>query len=98
MLIGTWDYTFLEPVPAAAHSLRRIAGLLTGPLCGWPSDRVLVMGKGRSRRYSQPLITAYNGVDVALFYFAGHSQIAADNQLCLGLTQIPARVEPASRD
>ena len=88
VLIGTWDYTFLEPVPAAAHSLRRIAGLLTGPLCGWPSDRVLVMGNEPGPGdIPDRLITAYNGVDVALFYFAGHGQIAADNQLCLGLTQ-----------
>jgi hypothetical protein len=29
----------------AAHSLRRMADLLTGPLCGWPLDRVLVVGK-----------------------------------------------------
>ena len=88
MLIGTWDYTFLEPVPAAAHSLLRMADLLTGPLCGWPLDRVLVVanepGPGD---IPDRLITAYDGVDVALFYFVGHGQIAADNQLCLGLTQ-----------
>src|SRR5271156_3031929 len=81
VLIGTWNYTFLQPVPAAAHSLRRMADLLTGPLCGWPLDRVLVMpdepGPGN---IPDRLITAYEGVDVALFYFAGHGQIAADNQ------------------
>ena len=88
VLIGTWDYTFLEPVPAAAHSLRRMADLLTGPLCGWPSDRVLVVGnEAGPGDIPDRLITAYDGVDVALFYFVGHGQISSDDELCLGLAQ-----------
>jgi Caspase domain len=88
VLIGTWDYTFLEPVPAAAHSLRRMADLLTGPLCGWPLDRVLVVGnEAGPGDIPDRLITAYDGVDVALFYFVGHGQISSDDELCLGLTQ-----------
>jgi outer membrane protein assembly factor BamB len=89
VLIGNWDYTFLEPMPAAAHSLRRIADLLTGPLCGWPPDRVTVIanepGPGD---IPDQLITAYDGADdVALFYFVGHGQISSDDELCLGMTQ-----------
>ena len=43
VLMGTWDYAFLNRVPAAKHSLRRMAGLLSGPLCGWPQDRLLIL-------------------------------------------------------
>ncbi|HEY1627941.1 MAG TPA: caspase family protein [Streptosporangiaceae bacterium] len=86
-MIGNWDYTFLEPVPAAANSLRRMEDLLTGPLCGWPPDRVTVIanepGPGN---IPDRLVTAHAGVhDVALFYFVGHGQIAPDDELCLGM-------------
>ncbi len=87
VLIGNWDYTFLEPVPAAANSLRRMADLLTGPLCGWPPDRVTVVANEPGRGdIPDRLVTAYDGVDVALFYFVGHGQIAPDDELCLGMS------------
>ena len=43
VVMGTWDYEFLDRVPAAEHSLRRMERLLTGPLCGWPQERMLVL-------------------------------------------------------
>jgi len=34
VIVGTSEYAFLQPVPAAANSLSRMMTLLTGPLCG----------------------------------------------------------------
>jgi hypothetical protein len=97
VVIGTWDYAFLESVPAAENSMRRMAGLLAGPLCGWPQDQLLVMGNEPGPGdLPDRLITAFDGVsDVALFYYVGHGQIAPDDQLCLGLGQ--SRPEPNRR-
>ena len=89
VVMGTWTYEFLDGVPAAANSVRRMAGLLTGPLCGWPQDRLLLVEDQPSPGdLADQLITAFNEVrDVALFYFVGHGQISPDDQLCLGLVQ-----------
>ena len=43
VLIGTWDYEHLPPVPAARHSLERMTDLLTSPVCGWPADRIMTV-------------------------------------------------------
>jgi WD40 repeat protein len=97
VLIGNWDYEFLERVPAAANSLRRFEALLTGPLCGWPRDRVTVIANVPDPDgIPDRLVTAYDGVDeVALFYFVGHGQISASDELCLGMTR--SRSEPNRR-
>jgi len=97
VVMGTWKYAFLDRVPAAEHSLRRMAGLLTGPLCGWPRDRLLLVENEPSPGdLPDRLITAFDGIsDVALFYFVGHGQISPDDQLCLGLVQ--SRPEPNRR-
>jgi hypothetical protein len=97
VVIGTWDYVFLDRVPAAKHSLRRMERLLAGPLCGWPRDRMLVLPNVPSPGdLPDQLITAFDDVtDVAVFYFVGHGQIAPDDQLCLGLAQ--SRPEPNRR-
>jgi aerobic carbon-monoxide dehydrogenase large subunit len=89
VVMGTWSYTFLTPVPPAENSMRRIIGMLTGPLCGWPRERLLVLGDERSPGdLPDQLITAFDTItDVALFYYVGHGQIAPDDQLCLGLVQ-----------
>jgi hypothetical protein len=89
VLMGTWNYTYLTPVPAVANSMRRMTGLLNSSLCGWAADRILQL-KNEPGPGDIPdrLITAFDDVDdVALFYFAGHGQIAPDDQLCLGLVQ-----------
>lgn len=85
--IGTWEYAHLDQIPAAEHSLHRMSALLTGPLCGWPQKRlILVENEPDPGRLPDRLMTAYDGItDVALFYFVGHGQIAWDDQLCLGL-------------
>ncbi|MGE7386591.1 caspase, EACC1-associated type [Streptomyces sp. NPDC004126] len=88
VLIGTWDYRHLRPVPAAEHSLRRMRDLLTGPLCGsWPEDRVTVVGN-RARLGELPhelTLDLRDVVDVALFYYVGHGQYDNDDRLCLAL-------------
>jgi hypothetical protein len=87
VVMGTWDYTYLPAVPAAANSVQRMVSLLTGPLCGWPEDRVTIL---RNRRSLDPipdqLITEFEqATDVAMFYYVGHGQIDTDDQLCLAL-------------
>ena len=97
VLIGSWDYAFLDPVPAAEHSLRRMADLLASPWCGWPRDRLVVHPNVSSPGdLPDQIITAFDAVtDVALFYFVGHGQISPDDQLCLGLAR--SRPEPSRR-
>ena len=97
VLIGTWNYDHLPSIPAAGNSLRRMASLLTGALCGWPEDRVLIVDNERSPGdLPDRLITAYEHVtDVALFYYVGHGQMDRDDQLCLGLAA--SRTEPNRR-
>jgi hypothetical protein len=97
VLIGVWDYAFLDPVPAAEHSLREMTELLRGPLCGWPRDRVQVLANELDPgTLPDRLITAFEGIsDVALLYFVGHGQITPDDQLSLALTQ--TRPEPHRR-
>lgn len=97
IMIGTWDYAFLERVPAAQHSLRRMEQLLTGPQCEWPRDRLQVLPNlANPGDLPDQLITAFDEVtDVALFYFVGHGQISPDDQLCLGLAH--SRPEPNRR-
>jgi Caspase domain len=97
VVMGTWDYAFLAPVPAAEHSLRRMQRLLSGPLCGWPQDRLLTLeNEPDAGTLPDRLITAFeHAQDVALFYFVGHGQISPDDQLCFGLAQ--SRPEPNRR-
>ncbi|WP_051877233.1 caspase, EACC1-associated type [Streptomyces natalensis] len=90
VLIGAWDYAHLTPVPAARNSLERVAGLLTGPLCGWPKPRVKALRNVRRRDHlPDQLMKLFDGVeDVALFYFVGHGQLYED-ELCLALRESP---------
>lgn len=90
VLIGVSDYRHLPSVPAARASLERMARLLTGPLCGWPKQRVYKL-RETARRDALPdrLMTAFDDVvDVALFYFVGHGQLY-DDELCLALQESP---------
>ena len=97
VVMGTWDYFHLPPVPAVANSLDRMAALLTGPWCDWPQDRVITVENERDPGgLPDRLITAFEKVTgIALFYYAGHGQIDLDDQLCLGLTG--SRLEPNRR-
>ncbi|MDO0933617.1 PQQ-binding-like beta-propeller repeat protein [Streptomyces sp. DG2A-72] len=92
VLIGVSEYDHLPPARPAATSLKRMAGLLTGPLCDWPKERVQVWEKDkvrRSDRLPDQLMEAFDGVkDIALFYFVGHGQLY-DDELCLALRESP---------
>jgi len=92
VLIGVSNYRCLRSVPPAGNSLDRMAGLLTGPLCDWPEDRVRVIRDPRRRgRLPDTLMAAYEDVkDVALFYFVGHGQLV-DDELCLALGESPGQ-------
>lgn len=89
VLIGTADYIHLPPVPAAGNSLARMGALLTGPLCGWPVDRVSVIDNWDSPgNLHDQLIEVFSDTDpdgVALFYYVGHGQPDEQDRLCLGL-------------
>ena len=87
VLIGTAKYRNLNPVPAAANSLRRMAGLLKSDLCGWPADRVIEMADepGPGDLHNRLILLFREVSDVAMFYFAGHGQPDDRDQLCLGL-------------
>jgi WD40 repeat protein len=93
VVMGTWDYSFLQSVPAARNSFYRMLGMLTGSYCGWPEERVLtVSNESNPGALPDRLITAFDGIkDVALFYYVGHGQIDSDDELCLGLTD--SRIE-----
>lgn len=47
VLIGVSKYDHLPSAKPAANSLKRMKGLLTGPLCGWPEQRVKVLPEPR---------------------------------------------------
>jgi len=89
VLIGTWEYTDMPPLVAARNSYLRMTRLLTGPLCGWPSNRLVRLDSGSSPSdVHDRLITALEPVaDVALFYYVGHGQIGEGDQLCLALSR-----------
>ncbi|MEU5934503.1 caspase family protein [Micromonospora sp. NPDC047187] len=87
VVMGTWDYRYLRPVPAARFSLDRMFRLLTGPACGWvPSDVTPLANESGPGDLADVLMTSFEDVpDVALFYFVGHGQLNTNDELCLGL-------------
>lgn len=87
ILIGTATYTYLPSVPAVASSLERMHRLLTGPLCGWPRDKVRVLADERvPGNLPDLLVEDFSAArDVALFYYVGHGQPDRNDRLCLGL-------------
>jgi hypothetical protein len=88
VLIGTAAYTEgLDPMPAAANSLRHMEDLLTG-LCGWPPSAVtslkdLSTGDRRLRKVSELIGEA---TDVLLLYYVGHGLLLPGDDLGLALT------------
>ncbi|MGD0068825.1 MAG: hypothetical protein ABSB76_36015 [Streptosporangiaceae bacterium] len=89
VVMGTWDFEHMPRIPAAANSLNRMVDLLSGPLCGWPADRLLVLAnESRPGDLPDRLITAFEGsTEVALFYYVGHGQMDSEGRLCLCLTE-----------
>ena len=72
-------------------------GLLTGPLCGWPADKLHVFANERAPgNLPDVLVETFATVtDVALFYYVGHGQPDQDDRLCLGL--VDSRSAPERR-
>ncbi|MEV4752588.1 hypothetical protein ACIBF6_40675 [Streptosporangium amethystogenes] len=97
MLIGVGTYTHLPPVKAALNSLARFTSVLTGPLCGWPADRISVISDVRQPGdLPDRLVELFEPVqDIALFYYVGHGQVDPDDKLCLGL--VDSRAEASRR-
>jgi hypothetical protein len=87
VLIGTSNYTYLPPVPAAVNSLHRVASILTSDLCGWPRKQISIFNnEPRPADLPDRLITLFEDAkDIALFYFVGHGQVDIEDDLCLGL-------------
>jgi hypothetical protein len=88
ILIGTSAYTEgLEPMPAAANSLRHMEDMLTGH-CGWPSAAVApfrdLSTGDRRRREVNTLIG--EATDVLLLYYVGHGLLLPGDDLGLALT------------
>jgi hypothetical protein len=88
VLIGTWEYSNFDALPAARNSLRRMKDLLTGPWCGWPNELVISLeNMSDSGTAMVGLSEALEGVTgIALFYFVGHGQ-NEDDHLCLALSE-----------
>jgi hypothetical protein len=87
VLVGVWSYRYLEPVPAAENSLRRMEALLGSHLCGWQQGSIYVAGNPQSpgdlpRVLVQRFRTAS---DVVLFYYVGHGLPDSEDELCLAL-------------
>jgi cyclophilin family peptidyl-prolyl cis-trans isomerase len=97
VLIGTSSYRHLNPVQAAAHSLRRMQQLLTSELCGWPGSQITVIedAPGPGDLHSRLIELFHNVEDVALLYFVGHGFVDDEDQLCLGL--VGSSAEPHLR-
>lgn len=97
VLIGTGRYTHLPAVPAATNSLGLMYGLLTGPLCGWPVERVHVFTDQRvPGDLPDRLVDIFSSAhDIALVYYVGHGQPDLEDRLCLGL--VDSRLEPERR-
>jgi Caspase domain len=95
VLIGTSQYTELTQVPAAANSLESMYRLLTGPLCGWPADRVTRIPEPKAPgNLPDQLVELFGQArDVALFYYVGHGRVDFEDQLCLGLAGSRAQSE-----
>ncbi|NUP77744.1 MAG: caspase family protein, partial [Nonomuraea sp.] len=75
--VGGYDDPEFPPVPAALNSLEAMRRVLTDPgLCGWPAERVTVLGDprnaGRVARTLREL--AREAREVLLLYYVGHGK------------------------
>lgn len=90
ILLATSAYTAgfgCAPMPAASNSLAAMRDVLQGP-CGWPASRVQVFADKGTRDFVLQDIAAliHDTTDVLLFYYVGHGQLLAGNDLGLALT------------
>jgi hypothetical protein len=101
VLLGVWQYSDpqLPDIPAADHSLAAMKKLLTGPLCGWPGNRVLaIANRRRPGNLHDKLVELFADTAddaTAIFYFVGHGLTDSQGRLCLALGE--TRSQPSSR-
>lgn len=81
---------------AARRSAERLASLLTGAMCGWPQDRLMVLdNESQPGDLANTLTETFDDVkDVAFFYYIGPAKVV-DGQFFITLTQPPGG-EPES--
>jgi hypothetical protein len=90
VILCTWRPP-MEPAQEAAHqSAERLASLLTGPMCGWPQDRLMLLdNESQPDDLANTLTEAFGDVkDIAFFYYIGPAQVV-DGQFFITLTQPP---------
>lgn len=90
ILVATGEYRAgLDQMSAAINSYRTIEGLLTGPQCGWPVDRIARFpNKAKADGIESDIADLIHKTsDVLLFYYVGHGlQLASAGDLGLALT------------
>jgi hypothetical protein len=95
ILIGNSVYEDpdIPDLPASANCVDAMAQLLSGELCGWPTDRVtkLVDLAAPHEVAVQVAKATRQAEDVALLYYVGHGLRTSDGQLALALGQTRAR-------
>lgn len=91
ILIGNSSYRDpqIPDLPGASLGVQAMTALLSGGLCGWPSDRILPMlDVASSPELARRIITATKDVDsvgVLLIYYVGHGLRTTEGQLALAL-------------
>lgn len=88
VLMGTWNYTDFDNVPAVERSFYRMRDLLLDPVCGpWPEESVKLVENHSFRTLGTThveLIEAFEqATDVAFFYYVGHGIYDHRERLCL---------------
>ncbi|MFE6055006.1 PQQ-binding-like beta-propeller repeat protein [Kitasatospora sp. NPDC056446] len=98
ILVGTSHYTHgLAEMRAARNSLRAMWELLTGPLCGWPASRVVVLEdlSTRDGPYERIAALIHSTTDVLVFHYVGHGQLLDGEHL--GMALVDTHADPKMR-
>jgi len=96
ILIGNGSFTSpqIGAVPAAG-CVEAVNELLTGPLCGWPADRITALNDMPTwDPLARKVIAAVRDAqDVLLVYYVGHGFMTRTGQLALALYETDADAE-----
>lgn len=98
ILIGNGSYTEhprIPDLPGARACVQAMTTLLTGPLCGWPTERItpLVDLTVPSELALRVVDAVRDAEDVLLVYYVGHGMRTFDGQLALALAGTRAHPE-----
>jgi WD40 repeat protein len=90
VLIGNGSYAehpLIPDLPGARACVQAMTALLTGPLCGWPAERItaLVDLAVPSELAVRVVEAIRDAEDVLLVYYVGHGMRTFDGQLALAL-------------